>query len=284
MAAKVAKEMKMRLLALGENVCDLYLSRGMMYPGGQCANTAVYAAMRGVFSAYMGVFGSDHYAEVCRGGLEAFGVDLSHCRSVEGENGYCRIEHRGTDRVFAGSNRFGVNRTQPLELTAADWDYIRTFDVIYTDCNGQVDRYLPELAKTGIPVAYDFSAKIADEDLVRVAPYVAMASLSCADTSAEERERKMHLMASHGTPMVLTTVGEAGSYLLSGGQLLYAPAAPADMVVDTLGAGDAYFAALICEVIQGQPLQEAMEKAAAFAADILKVEGAYGHGIPMDAV
>ena len=153
----------MRLLALGENVCDLYLSRGMMYPGGQCANTAVYAAMRGVFSAYMGVFGSDSYAEVCRGGLEAFGVDLSHCRSVEGENGYCRIEHRGTDRVFAGSNRFGVNRTQPLELTTADWDYFRTFDVIYTDCNGQVDRYLPELAKTGIPVAYDFSAKIADE-------------------------------------------------------------------------------------------------------------------------
>ena len=94
----------------------------------------------------------------------------------------------------------------------------------------------------------------------------------------------MHLMASHGTPMVLTTVGEAGSYLLSGGQLLYAPAAPADLVVDTLGAGDAYFAALICEVIQGRPLQEAMEKAAAFAADILKVEGAYGHGIPMDAV
>mgnify|MGYP002865016657 CR=1 FL=1 len=71
-----------RLLAIGENVCDLYLTAGKMYPGGQCANTAVYAAMRGAKAAYMGVFGSDRAAAVCRCGLEAYGVDLSHCRTI----------------------------------------------------------------------------------------------------------------------------------------------------------------------------------------------------------
>ena len=31
------------ILAVGDNVVDKYLSRGKMYPGGQCVNTCVYA-------------------------------------------------------------------------------------------------------------------------------------------------------------------------------------------------------------------------------------------------
>ncbi|HJA78643.1 MAG TPA: hypothetical protein H9784_03580, partial [Candidatus Desulfovibrio intestinavium] len=28
-----------KIVAIGDNVCDKYLSRGKMYPGGQCVNT-----------------------------------------------------------------------------------------------------------------------------------------------------------------------------------------------------------------------------------------------------
>ena len=28
-----------KIIAIGDNVCDKYLSRGKMYPGGQCVNT-----------------------------------------------------------------------------------------------------------------------------------------------------------------------------------------------------------------------------------------------------
>ena len=28
-----------KIIAVGDNVCDKYLSRGKMYPGGQCVNT-----------------------------------------------------------------------------------------------------------------------------------------------------------------------------------------------------------------------------------------------------
>ena len=31
-----------KIIAVGDNVCDKYLSRGKMYPGGQCVNTCVY--------------------------------------------------------------------------------------------------------------------------------------------------------------------------------------------------------------------------------------------------
>ena len=45
-----------RILAVGDSVCDKYLSREKMYPGGQCVNTCVYSGMNGADSAYLGNF------------------------------------------------------------------------------------------------------------------------------------------------------------------------------------------------------------------------------------
>lgn len=43
-----------KIIAVGDNVCDKYLSRGRMYPGGQCVNTCVYAKLNGAYTAYLG--------------------------------------------------------------------------------------------------------------------------------------------------------------------------------------------------------------------------------------
>ena len=48
-----------KIIAVGDNVCDKYLSRGKMYPGGQCVNTCVYAKMNNTKSAYLGKYGDD---------------------------------------------------------------------------------------------------------------------------------------------------------------------------------------------------------------------------------
>jgi fructoselysine 6-kinase len=43
-----------RIIAIGDNVCDKYLSRGKMYPGGQCVNTCAFSGMNGAKTAYLG--------------------------------------------------------------------------------------------------------------------------------------------------------------------------------------------------------------------------------------
>ena len=278
----------MKLIAIGENVCDIYIPGNTMHPGGQCANTAVYARMLGMEAAYVGQFGNDEPGNVMQDALQSYGVDLSRTRIVEGENGYCRIEHKDHDRIFAGSNLFGVMRTHPMELTEDDWTYIREADVVYTDINSQMLSYLPVLSETGIPVAFDFSAKIADEDLCRIAPYVTIASLSLAHLPEEERLRKMRLMADQGTPLVLGTVGKEGSMLLYRDQIYREPAADVEKIIDTLGAGDAYFTALVGELFKPDGSSSrtgiewdddliylAMKKAASFAAQVIGWEGAY---------
>lgn len=266
----------MNLIAIGENVCDIYIPEGTMHPGGQCANTAVYAQMLGIHASYLGEFGSDLPGKIMQKALSSYGVDISRCRVIEGESGYCRIEHRDKDRIFAGSNLFGVMQTHPMKLSDEDWDYIRSADVIYTDINSQMLSYLPQMKETGIPVAFDFSAKVQDEDLIRIAPFVTIASLSLAHLTEEERLRKMKLMADQGTPYVLGTIGKEGSLLLDQEKLYHEPAADTEKIVDTLGAGDAYFTALLKALFgSGRSVPSAMHEAAAFASRVIGWEGAY---------
>ena len=83
------KEIKMRqprIIAIGDAVCDKYLSRGKMYPGGQCVNTCAYAHMNNAESAFLGKFGNDEVAECIQAALKNMNVDFSHSRNYEGEN------------------------------------------------------------------------------------------------------------------------------------------------------------------------------------------------------
>ena len=177
----------MRVIGIGDNVCDKYVHQSTMYPGGQALNFAVYARMLGVESAYLGVFGSDEVAAHVRQTLDRRGVDRSRCRQYEGENGCARVSLVNGDRVFLGSNRGGVLREHPLELDGEDLAYIGGFDLCHTTNNSYMDEQLPRLREAGVPVSYDFSGQWTDEARVeRVAPHVDYAFLSCGSVSLEQ--------------------------------------------------------------------------------------------------
>lgn len=284
-----------KIIAIGDNVCDKYLSRGKMYPGGQCVNTCVYAVLNGAQSAYLGKYGSDEVAAYNRAILKQLGIDDSRSRRFQGENGFALVTLKGNDRVFLGSNKGGVARVHGFGFTAADLEYIRQFQLIYTNLNSYIEDDLPYLRSCGVPIAYDFSTRWTDEYLARVAPYIQVAILSCAHLSDEDRAREMRKVADHGVSIVLGTIGEAGSYVLYEGKTYYAPAVHADDVIDTMGAGDAYFASFLCDLLKSsrtgalvEPgadmpgrLRHAMAVGAAFSARMCAKEGAFGYGTPI---
>lgn len=226
-----------KIIAIGDNVCDKYLSRGKMYPGGQCVNTCAYAAANGVPSAYLGKFGSDEVAAYNQKILHELGIDISHCRHFEGENGFAMVTLKGNDRVFLGSNKGGVAKEHSFDFTQEDLEYIKGFNLIYTNLNSYIEEDLPFLHTAGVPIAYDFSTRWTDAYLEKVCPYVTVAILSCAHLSAEDRAREMQKAADHGVSIVLGTIGEDGSYVLYNGKTYYASAVHADDVIDTMGAG-----------------------------------------------
>lgn len=285
---------KPSIISIGDNVCDKYLSRNKMYPGGQCVNTCVYSQLNGVKSAYLGKFGSDEVAECVKSTLDECKIDYSHSRTYKGENGFALVTLKGNDRVFLGSNKGGIAKEHSFSFTGDDLKYIKGFNLIYTNLNSYIEGELKTLYDTNVPIAFDFSTRWNDEYLKKVGPYVTMAIMSCAHLDDVTREQEMKKAAAAGIKIVLGTVGEDGSYVLFENEFYYASAKKADNVIDTMGAGDSYFSAFMCSLLKAandrknlivqnhdemkERLLLAMQKGASFAAEVCSMEGAFGHG------
>jgi len=282
-----------KIVAIGDNVCDKYLSRGKMYPGGQCVNTCVYAVMNNIKAAYIGKYGNDEVAKCVQNTLKSIGIDDSRCRHYEGENGFALVTLKGNDRVFLGSNKGGIAKEHNFDFTKKDFEYIKDFQLIYTNLNSYIEEDLEKLKTTGVPIAYDFSTRWTNEYLKKICPYITIAILSCAHLNNNEREIEMKKVQSYGVPIVLGTIGEDGSYVLYKNEMLFADAVHADNVIDTMGAGDSYFAAFLCSLLKSsktgdiieeddikmkERLKSAMLEGAIFAARVCAMEGAFGYG------
>ncbi len=282
----------MRVIGIGDNVCDKYEHQQTMYPGGQTLNFTVYARMMGIESAYIGVFGTDEVAKHIMATLDKYQVDRSRCRQYEGENGCARVTLVEGDRVFLGSNKGGVLKDHPIELGDEDLKYASQFDVCHTSNNSYMDSQLPRMKQAGISVSYDFSGQWVDSDRVeRVAPYIDYAFLSCGSASQEMAVDICRMISSKGTKMVIATRGSEGAALYDGIDFYTQPPHLVE-AVDTLGAGDSFAAAFLIEWLKVRDqagtdetarrtlIQQSMERAAEFSSKTCLVYGAFGEGKP----
>ena len=271
--------MALRVIGIGDNVCDKYYPAMMMYPGGQAMNFSVYAKMLGADSAYMGVFGRDEVADHVIHTLDELGVDRSRCRQYDGENGYAKVRLVDGDREFIMSNRGGIVNEHPLCLTDEDLAYIKTFLIVHSSNNGHFDKELPKVKAAGVPISYDFSGHW-NEDYYfdEVAPYVDFAFTSCGNAPEEEIHAAIMRFAEKGCRIVVATRGGKGSLIYDGTRLY--PYVPRLVdAVDTLGAGDSFATAFLLSLLKKESIEEAMKAGADFAAKICMVHGAFGHGI-----
>lgn len=301
-----------KVLGLGDNVCDVYLHTGIMYPGGQAVNFAVYSRKLGAQADFMGVFGRDAVAEHVKASLDKHGVGYSHSRSYKGENGYARVTLVDGDRVFKGSNRGGVLQNHPIYLDEADLAYIEGFDLVHTTNNGFTDALLPALHKLSPLVSYDFSYRWNEEERVeRVCPYVDFAFLSCSDLDDGEVQELCRKLNRKGCGVVVATRGSKGATVYDGSRF-YRQLPDYVTPVDTMGAGDSFATAMLITLLRKmeeakiprealktkQEIREAsmpedvtadtrlemillaaLQAAAAFSADTCLVNGAFGDGI-----
>lgn len=271
--------MGIRVIGIGDNVCDKYYPAMIMYPGGQAMNVAVYMKMLGAESAYMGVFGKDAVADHVIRTLDEFSIDHSRCRQYEGENGYSKVRLVDGDRQWIMSNRGGIVNEHPLELSDEDISYIKTFTIVHCSNNGHFDHGLLKVKEAGLPISYDFSGRWNEEHyLNEVAPFVDYAFMSCGDIPEEDVKRVCMQFAEKGCKLVTATRGGKGSVIYDGKKFYHQIPKTVD-AVDTLGAGDSFAAAFLLSILGGKTVEEAMEAGGEFAAKTCMVSGAFGHGI-----
>lgn len=286
-----------KVLGLGDNVCDVYLHTDTMYPGGQALNFAVYARMLGAESEFLGVNGTDAVAAHVLATLDLKGIGHPHSRVTDGENGFACVTLADGDRVFKGSNKGGVLQRNPIILNESDLAYINGFDVVHTTNNGFTDSQLPKLARCRPLVSYDFSYRWNEPDRVeRVCPFIDFGFLSCSDLSEEEVRTLCKTLYEKGCGVTVATRGSKGAFVYDGANV-FCQKPHLVKAIDTIGAGDSFATCVLVRVAQALEkdgrerwndvwyraglLPKVLTDAAVFASQTCMVSGAFGCGTPV---
>ncbi|MCL4236989.1 MAG: fructoselysine kinase [Anaerolineae bacterium] len=267
----------MRIVGVGDNTVDRYLHLKMMFPGGNAVNVPVLARRYGHEASYIGWLGDDPHGRLIMEALVAEGLDVSHCRMVDGPNAYGEVSVIDGDRVFGHADH-GVTRLIALE--EEDLAFVRRHDLTHTSIYSHLERDLPKLSAASRVLSFDYSQEATRDYLSATLPYVTIALLSCPGQTQPEAEDYMRWVHQQGPSLVVATRGKLGSLVFDGDRF-YAHGIAETEVIDTLGAGDAYAARFLVEYLSGTPIPEAMASGALSAAETCRYYGAFGYGIPI---
>lgn len=282
----------LKVLGLGDNVVDRYVHQKVMYPGGNALNFAVYAKLLGADASFTGTFGTDAGARHIRDVLAGLGIPTPHCQVVEGEGGHADVSLAGGNRVFLGSNKGGVAETHPPALDQAALWTMSQQRFVHTSCFSHIDNRLPELRRAVQLLGYDISTRWTDSArLEHVAGNVDVVTLSLGENGRDRAPALRDVLISRGCWSAIMTMGAEGALLWNAEVgLVHVPPRPVE-VIDTLGAGDAFATAAILGFlsrgwIRGSPitvdaLRATGRFAAEAAADVCRIDGAFGHGRPI---
>ena len=287
-----------RIIGVGDCMVDKNLTKGLMYPGGQALNIAVNTKLCGAESAFIGAFGNDYIADHMKKVMDEIGLDYSRSRFYHAPNAFARYKVIDNDRVF---QRHANGKPNPMQMairrmlayegfSEADMEYIKSFDVMHTSNGAFIEEYLPDMAKQGIKISYDFSlAHMKDGKMEAVCPYCYFVLMSCSHMTREEMEKQMERAYRMGTKIVVATRGGEGSTCYDGKNFYTQAPHWRENVVDTMGAGDAFISAFLYDFIENGGLEtedreeiikHALDFAAEYSANSCMVEGAFGYGVP----
>ena len=265
------------LVAVGDNVVDRYVDRGVMYPGGNAVNVAVHARRCGARSAYVGAIGTDAAGRAVLDALVAEGVGTHLVRVVDGPNAYAEVRVVDGNRVF-GHGDPGISR---FTLTDRDLAAVAGADITHTGECSMVEDQLADLALAAGRLSFDFSERPWPY-VEKYARHAQVAIRSCPGATPEEAAAEAKRLQELGPSFVAVTIGAEGAVLLDRKGLAHARPEPAP-VVDTLGAGDAFIARLLLGVAAGEDLQELAREATAYATSTCASFGAFGYETAIQA-
>jgi ABC-type branched-subunit amino acid transport system ATPase component/sugar/nucleoside kinase (ribokinase family) len=241
----------MRVIGVGDNVVDKYVDSGIMYPGGNALNFAVYAAQAGVESAYQGTrFGDAAGPPLYR--LEPSGNWEStalRCRVVPGRNGSSLIRLADGNSSITEENE--LLKDFPLKLDEDDLRYISDFAPRPHEHLLGIEDKRSDMRRRGTRVSYDFSDLWDEARLRSVCPLVDFSVFSCGAMSDAEAEALLRRVVTYGSPLALGTLGRRGAMVFDGHRLFVkAPYRAVGTVLDTLGAGDAYLTGFLLSYVR----------------------------------
>ena len=237
--------------------------------GGMSGNAAIALARLGAQVDFCGPVGDDDTAEVFEQVLRREGVGLSGLRRVPGASSSVSsiIVDRHGERMIFNAKGSALDAPGPFDPSVLDG-----IDLVLVDprCPAWAESALREARRRAIPSMLDGEVS-PRADLQRLVPLADWRVFSerglLAYADGEPEAVLQQLAAQDPSRRVVRTLGAQGvQWCDVQGKLQRMPAVQAGTVVDTLGAGDVFHAALGLALAEGQRDQDALRFAAAAAA------------------
>lgn len=275
--------MTMHLLCVGHIALDLIFSvsefpdhptktpaqryhRGV---GGMSGNAAVALARLGAQVDFCGPVGDDDTADVFEQVLHREGVGLAGLRRVSGTSSSVSsiIVDRHGERMIFNAKGSALDAPGPFDPSVLDGI---NFVLVDPRCPVWAEAALLEAQRRGIPSMLDGELS-PRTDLQRLVPLADWRVFSerglLAYADGEPQALLQQLAAQDLSRRVVRTLGARGvQWCDAQGALQQMPAVHAGPVVDTLGAGDVFHAALALALAEGQAERDALRFASAAAA------------------
>ncbi len=235
-----------RAPAAGETVADGVLQRG---PGGKGANQAVAAARLGAAVRLIGAVGDDADGQGVRDRFDSLGVDASGVQTADAATGTALIVVDAT-----GENSIVVCAGANAAIDADHLDIAHGAAVL-------MQLEIPDAVVAAAARAAGFLALNA----APARPLPAGVLERCDLVIVNETEYAQ-LPEVHDVPLLCVTLGAEGARLYRHGELVASAPGVATTVVNTVGAGDAFCAALVVGLLRGDDASDALARACAVGA------------------
>ena len=254
--------------------------REMLSPGGQVATAMVACSRLGLKAKYIGTIGDDLRGDIQRRSLSGTGVDTESLIVRSGcpnQTAYIIIDERTGERTIlwqrADSLRLMPDEIRREDIAGARMLHIDGYDVDAATFAAATAR------KHSVPVSLDVDTIYPGFDSVLKNVDYLVAGSGWPTKWTGETDPFAALLAlqkQYGTRLVATTLGDYGSLALHAGQWFYSSAFEVTCA-DTTGAGDVFHGAFCYCILEGMPLNNALEFSNAAAALNCTAIGARGH-------
>ncbi|UVK49606.1 fructoselysine 6-kinase (plasmid) [Mesorhizobium sp. AR07] len=248
-----------KLVAVGDNCLDAYLTNGLLTVGGNALNVAAQWRRNGWAARYFGAVGEDPEGDVVLAELADVGLSPDDVERRHGDTAVTLLRDESGDRKFlhesfgVGENYMPASEHYPAVIAAADWVHLGT------NANKDLVR---QLVADHVP----FSIDVSTAHLMLPLEGVPLLFASGPDDVDQPVEPLLSALRAAGAGQVVLTCGRRGSYFDDGTSVVHAPATLVD-VVDTCGAGDSFIATFLTGFhFDGLRASEALHKASIAAA------------------
>ena len=247
-----------RLPVAGETVTDGKFSR---HPGGKGANQALAARRLGATVSLVAAVGDDEIAEAALALVEEAGVDLSRCwmhETLPTGVAVILVDSHGENQIAVAP---GANRSLTADALEVGSD-----DAIMCQLEIPMETVQAAAASTtGFFCLNAAPARKVPKEVLKRADLVVVNEVEHATLGVDLSEVR---------GLVALTLGRAGATLYRHGRAVAKATPPRVDVVDAVGAGDCFVAALTVGLLEGLPPELALQRAVVAGALATTIEGA----------